>query len=79
MLLTCCYIVDMYNLKWVPILQTLLNYYKILLKINFNELFAGIFNNGNQFIQQNHIISLKQIKLVTLIKDLYKTILFFYV
>jgi len=62
MLSTCCYIVGMYNLKLVLILQTLLDYYKVLLKINFNEIFAGIFNNGIQFIQQNQIISLKKIK-----------------
>jgi len=45
----------MYNLKWVPILQTLLDYYIIFKKINFNELFPAIyFNTGIQFLQQKY-------------------------
>jgi len=53
----------MYNLKCVPILQTLLAYIKILLKMYFNELFPAIFNTSIQFVQQN--LPLKQIKYAT--------------
>lgn len=34
----------------------LLAYYKILLKINLNELYPVIFNTGIQFVQQKYII-----------------------
>jgi len=53
----------MCNLKCIPILQTLLDYIKILLKMYFYELFPAIFNNSIQFVQQN--VYEKQIKYVT--------------